>query len=97
VRKLLYCKIFIWLRRSTLQLGAQGGERRRERERYLQAKCVDRTVFFHLIYQETQLCGRSSRERVNHIYLVVMCDGCCVIFPLLYFLCIVLIDLRYKL
>jgi hypothetical protein len=33
----LYCKIFNWVRRSTLQLGAQGGEiekRERERERY---------------------------------------------------------------
>jgi hypothetical protein len=29
----LYCKIFSWVRRSTLQLGAQGGRRERERER----------------------------------------------------------------
>jgi hypothetical protein len=62
------------VRRSTLQLGAQGGERRRERERYMQAKCIDRTVCFHIIYQETQFCGCSPRERVNHVYLVVMCD-----------------------
>jgi hypothetical protein len=73
VRAFLYCKIFSWVRRSTLQLGAQGGERRRERERDLQAKCTDRTVCFHIIYQETQFCGRSPRERVNHIYLVVLC------------------------
>jgi hypothetical protein len=29
---ILYCKIFSWVRRSTLQLGAQGGEREKERE-----------------------------------------------------------------
>jgi hypothetical protein len=68
----LYCKIFSWVRRSTLQLGAQGGMR--ERERDMQAKCIDRTVCFHIIYQETQFCGRSPRERVNHVYLVVLCD-----------------------
>jgi hypothetical protein len=28
--------IFSWVRRSTLQLGAQGGKRKREREKYLQ-------------------------------------------------------------
>ena len=71
---ILYYKIFNWVRRSTLQLGAQGGERRRERERYFQSKCADRTVCFHIIYQETQFCGCSPRERVNHVYLVVMCD-----------------------
>jgi hypothetical protein len=46
-------------------------ERKRERERSV-AKCGDRTVCFHTIYQETQFCGRSPRERVNHIYLVVI-------------------------
>jgi hypothetical protein len=72
---ILYCKIFSWVRRSTLQLGAQGGEiEKRERERNMQAKSADRTVCFHIIYQETQLCGRSPRERVNHVYLVVRCD-----------------------
>jgi hypothetical protein len=45
-------------------------ERKRE---IFAAKCVDRTVFFHLIYQETQFYGRSPRERVNHVYLVVLC------------------------
>jgi hypothetical protein len=74
VRAFLYCKIFSWVRRSTLQLGAQGGERREKRERDLQAKSADRTVCFHIIYQETQFCGRSPRERVNHVYLVVLCD-----------------------
>jgi hypothetical protein len=49
-------------------------EGREKRERDLQAKCADRTVCFHLIYHETQFCGRSPRERVNHVYLVVMCD-----------------------
>jgi hypothetical protein len=70
----LCCKIFSWVRRSTLQLGAQGGERRRERKRDLQAKSADRTVCFHLIYYKAQFCGRSPRERVNHVYLVVVCD-----------------------
>jgi hypothetical protein len=54
-------------------MGAQGGEvEKRERERYMQAKCVDRTICFHIIYQETKLCGCIPRERVNHIYLVVL-------------------------
>jgi hypothetical protein len=53
----------------------QGGER--EEERDLQAKSTDRTVCFHIIYQETQFCGCSLRERVNHVYLVlcVIDDG----------------------
>jgi hypothetical protein len=50
------------------------GRKRERRERDLQAKCIDRTVCFHLIYQETQFCGRIPRERVNHVYLVVLCD-----------------------
>jgi hypothetical protein len=33
VRPLGYCKIFSWVRRSTLQLGAQGGERKKEKKR----------------------------------------------------------------
>ena len=71
MRAFLYCKIFSWVRRSTLQLGMQGGEiEKGERERDLQAKCVDRTVCFHLIYQETQFCGHSPRDRVNHVYLI---------------------------
>jgi hypothetical protein len=66
---------FNWVQISTLQLGAQGGERQRENERRdLQAKCTDRTACFHIIYQETQLCGCIPRERVNHVYLVVICD-----------------------
>jgi hypothetical protein len=28
--------IFSWVRRSTLQLGGQGGKRKREREKYMQ-------------------------------------------------------------
>jgi hypothetical protein len=32
-KSLLDCKIFSWVRRSTLQLGAQGGERKRGEER----------------------------------------------------------------
>jgi hypothetical protein len=40
----------------------------------MKAKSVYRTVCFHLIYQETQLSGRNPRERVSHVYLVVMCD-----------------------
>jgi hypothetical protein len=54
---------YSWVRR-------EGGER----ERDLQAKCADRTICFHLIYQETQFYGRSPRERVNHVYLVFLCD-----------------------
>jgi hypothetical protein len=48
--------------------------REREKERDLQAKCTDITVCFHIIYQEMQFCGRIPRERVNHIYLVVIFD-----------------------
>jgi hypothetical protein len=53
-------------------IGCTGRDKRRERD--MQAKSVDRTVCFHIIYQETQLCGRSPRERVKHVYIVVMCD-----------------------
>jgi hypothetical protein len=48
-------------------------ERKRERERSI-VKCIDKTVYFHLIYQETQFSGHIPRERVNHVYLVVLCD-----------------------
>jgi hypothetical protein len=36
-------------------MGAEGGERTREREGDLQAKCPDRTVFFDLISRNTIL------------------------------------------
>jgi hypothetical protein len=63
------------VRRSTLQLGAQGKEiEKGEKERDLQAKSVDRTVSFHLIYYKAQFYGRSPRERVNHVYAIVVCD-----------------------
>jgi hypothetical protein len=52
-----------WVRR-------EGREREKGKEIYA-AKCADRIVCFHLIYQETQLCGRIPRERVNHVYLIV--------------------------
>jgi hypothetical protein len=48
----------------------EGREREKEREGSA-AKCVDRTVCFHLINQETQFCGCSPRERVNHVYPIV--------------------------
>jgi hypothetical protein len=62
------------VQRSTLQLGAQEGERRRERKRDLKTKSVDIIVCFHLIYYKSQFYGCSPRERVNHVYLVVLCD-----------------------
>ena len=74
----------------------EGREKEGKRERYV-AKCVDRTICFHLIYQEAHLCGRSPRERVNHVYLVVLYGRCCVIFFMLYCYCIVVLDLRYNL
>ena len=46
------------------------GDKERKRE-ISTTNCADRIVCFHLIYQETQFCGRSPRERVNHIYLIV--------------------------
>jgi hypothetical protein len=47
---------------------AGGGGKESKRERYA-AKCVDRTICFHLIYQETQLCGCSPRgDGEPHIY-----------------------------
>jgi hypothetical protein len=53
------------------------GDREEERERNLLAKSTDRTVCFHLIYHKAQFYGRSPRERVNHIYLLlcVIDDG----------------------
>jgi hypothetical protein len=48
-------------------------EREREEREGSAAKCADRTVCFHLIYQETQFCGCIPRERVNHVNLVVLC------------------------
>jgi hypothetical protein len=44
------------------------------RGRDLQAKCADKTACFYLVYQETQLCGHSPKDRVNHIYIVFLCD-----------------------
>jgi hypothetical protein len=96
VRELCIVKIFSWVRRSTLQLGAGRGDRE-ERERDMQAKSVDRTVCFHIIYQETQFCGCSPRERVNHIYLVVCVIDVVFFFFLLYCYCIIVLDLRYNL
>jgi hypothetical protein len=55
-------------------MGVQGGERRRERKRDMQDKSADRIVCFHLIYYKPHFCGFIPRERVNHIYLVVVCD-----------------------
>jgi hypothetical protein len=40
----------------------------------MQVKSIDRTICFHIIYQETHFCRRSPRERVNHVYIVVLCD-----------------------
>jgi hypothetical protein len=49
VRAFWYCKIFSWVRRSTLQLGAQGGERR-EKEREI---CK---LFYFLINMKVSMC-----------------------------------------
>jgi hypothetical protein len=48
-------------------LGAQGGERRREIKRYLQAKNTNIIVCFHLIHYKAHFCGHIHRERVNHV------------------------------
>jgi hypothetical protein len=48
------------------------GEKEEEREGFV-AKCANRTICFHLIYQETHFYGCSPRERVNHVNLVVLC------------------------
>jgi hypothetical protein len=67
-----YCKIFSWVRRSTLQLGAQGGERKRENKRiYYSQEWKLELCSSILIYHKAQLCGRSPRERVNHVYVVL--------------------------
>jgi hypothetical protein len=73
--RILCCKIFSWVRISTPQLGAQGREiEKREKERDLQYKSADRTVSFHLIYYKAKFCGCIPRERVNHIYSIVVYD-----------------------
>ena len=63
----------------------------------MQAKCTDRTICFHLIYQETQFCGCSPSERVNHIYLVVIFYWWCVIFHMIYCYYIIVLDHIYNL
>ena len=56
------------------------GRKREERKReYLLAKSVDRTICFHIMYYKSQFCGRSPRERVNNVYIVVVCDWCCIL------------------
>jgi hypothetical protein len=50
------------------------GREEEERKRDMQGKSADRIACFHLIYYKEQLCGHSPRERVNHIYPVVVCD-----------------------
>jgi hypothetical protein len=51
-----------------------GEGRREEKERDWKSKCADRTICFHITYQETKFYGHSPRERVNHVDIVVMCD-----------------------
>ena len=63
------------------------------------AESANRTVCFHIIYQETQFCGRSPRERVNHVNIVVFVVDVVIICYLLYYYCIVVLptkDKRYK-
>jgi len=50
------------------------GRGEKEKERDLQVKSGDRIVCFHLIYQEAQFGGNIPRERVIHVYLVVLFD-----------------------
>jgi hypothetical protein len=38
----------------------------------MQAKSEDRTISVHLIYYKAQFYGCSPRERVNHVYLIVL-------------------------
>jgi hypothetical protein len=66
----------------------KGDRERREEERDLEAKREDITVRFHLIYYKEEFFGRSSRERVNHVYCVVVCDWC-------YVLCFLTLMLYY--
>jgi hypothetical protein len=53
-------------------------------ERVSLAKCANRTVCFHVIYQETQFYGCSPRDRVNHVNIFVIFRLCYAIFYLLY-------------
>jgi hypothetical protein len=51
------------------------GREKREKEREICKLSVQIELYvFILIYQETQFCGRSPRERVNHVYIVVSVD-----------------------
>jgi hypothetical protein len=64
-----------------LAAGCAGrGEKRRERKREIYKLSADRNVCFHLIYYKVEFCGHSPRERVNHVYLVVLYDSFCVLF-----------------
>jgi hypothetical protein len=66
-RALLYCKIFGWVHR-------EGREEKRKKEREICKLSEDRTVCFHIIYYKAQFYGRIPREKVNHVYLVVVCN-----------------------
>jgi hypothetical protein len=52
----------------------QGGERGRKKDREICKLSVQIELYVFIEYQETQFCGCSPRERVNHVSLVVMCD-----------------------
>jgi hypothetical protein len=53
------------------EAGCIGREEKERKREGFAAKCVDRTISFHIIYQETQFCGCIPKERVNHVYLIV--------------------------
>jgi hypothetical protein len=74
-----------------------GGIEKRERERNLQAKSANRTVCFHIIYQEMQFCGHSPRERVKMYILLFGVIDVVLFFFFFSYYCILLLDKRYNL
>jgi hypothetical protein len=60
------------VQRSSLVAGCTGrGEKERNKKEDLLAESTDKNSMLYLNKSQAQFCGRSPRERVNHICLVL--------------------------
>jgi hypothetical protein len=64
------------VRRSSPAAGCTGrGEKERKKKEDLLAESTDQNCMLYLNKSQAQFCGRSPRERVNHVCLVLcVCD-----------------------